>query len=406
MLPLNQWRILKRRCNVHDSNYMNSTSPILIVGGGPVGLALAIALQQKNIPFKVLEARAQGASHQDKRALALSYGTKQILEMLGVWTAVEPHATAIETIHISQRGGLGRTKLNAHEHQLPALGYVVSYGALMQSMDSAIEHAHIMYEAVAREILPHDSHAEVRFDYAGQLHQLTSVLLVIADGGRSLEDIPGLIRETKAYGHDALVSKVQAELPHRNIAYERFTSDGPMALLPNGARDFSLVWTGEKAIVDRLLSLDEASFLQELHQAFGDRVGQFLSVEKRMSFPLKLSSLSMADTPHVVVIGNAAQTMHPVAGQGFNVGMRDAWTLVGQLVQTPHSDWGTSAMLSAYRQQRKPDTQGGLLFTDFLVNVFTNPTLGVATLRGLGLAMMEYLPPVKRLLVNKMSFGK
>ena len=385
---------------------MNTSEPILIVGGGPVGLALALSLQQKAIPFKVLEARAQGASHQDKRALALSYGTKQILESLGVWAQVEQHATAIETIHISQRGGFGRTKLNAHEHRLPALGYVVSYGALMQALDTAINHQHIMYEASAKEILPNENYAEVHFDYAQQAHQLTSPLLVIADGGRSLEQIPGLVRETKAYGHDALVSKVRAELPHGHIAYERFTPSGPMALLPNGVHDFSLVWTGEKAMVDRLLTLDDATFLQELHEAFGDRVGQFLSVEKRMSFPLKLSSLSEVETPHVVVIGNAAQTMHPVAGQGFNVGMRDAWTLIDAVTKSPANHWGTATMLSAYRQQRQSDTRGGLLFTDFLVNVFTNPMLGVAALRGLGLAMMEYLPPVKRLLVNKMSFGK
>lgn len=276
----------------------------------------------------------------------------------------------------------------------------------MQALDAAIDHQHVMYEAVAREILPHDSDAEVHFDYAGQSHRLSSSLMVIADGGRSLEEIPGLVRETKAYGHDALVSKVHADLPHQNIAYERFTPSGPMALLPNGEHDFSLVWTGEKSMVDRLLSLDDATFLQELHEAFGDRVGQFLSVEKRMSFPLKLSSLSVTDTPHLVVIGNAAQTMHPVAGQGFNVGMRDASTLVSMLVQTSPMDWGNSTMLKAYRQQRQSDTRGGLLFTDFLVNVFTNPMLGVATLRDLGLAMMQYLPPVKRLLVNKMSFGK
>jgi 2-octaprenyl-6-methoxyphenol hydroxylase len=385
---------------------MMHSNPILIVGGGPVGLALALSLQQKNMPFKVLEARAQGASHQDKRALALSYGTKQILETLGVWSNVATHATAIDTIHISQRGGFGRTKLNAHEHQLPALGYVVSYGALMQALDSAINHQHVMYEAIAREILPQQNHAEVHFDYAAQPQQLCSAMVVIADGGRSLDEIPGLVRETKAYGHDALVSKVRAQMPHRNIAYERFTPTGPMALLPNGEHDFSLVWTGEKSMVDRLLFLDDTTFLQELYQAFGDRVGQFLRVEKRMSFPLKLSSLSMVETPHVVVIGNAAQTMHPVAGQGFNVGMRDAWTLVGLLAKTPSNEWGTSKMLDSYRQHRQTDTRGGLLFTDFLVNVFTNQTLGVATMRGLGLALLEYLPPVKRLLVNKMSFGK
>lgn len=385
---------------------MTHSDSILIVGGGPVGLALALSLQQKSIPFKVLEARAQGASHQDKRALALSYGTKQILETLGVWTQVAAYATAINTIHISQRGGWGRAKLHAHEHQLPALGYVVSYGALMQALDSSLDHAHVIYEASAHGIQPGKDSATVSFEHAGQLHTYHSPLLVIADGGRSLEDIPGLMRETKAYGHDALVSKVKAEVPHLNVAYERFTPSGPMALLPNGERDFSLVWTGDKAMVDSLLALDDAVFLQALHEAFGDRVGKFVSIEKRMSFPLKLSSLSMTDTPHVVVVGNAAQTMHPVAGQGFNVGMRDAWTLAGLVAQSSAKEWGSTNMLATYRQERHADTRGGLLFTDFLVNIFTNRMLGVAGLRGLGLAMMECLPPVKRLLVNKMSFGK
>jgi 2-octaprenyl-6-methoxyphenol hydroxylase len=385
---------------------MNTTDAIVIVGGGPVGLALALALQQKAIPFKVLEARPQGAAHQDTRALALSYGTKLILERLGVWARVEPLATAIQTIHISQRGGLGRTKLQAQEHQLPALGYVVSYGALMQALDSAIDHQHVLYQAAARAIFPRDHHAEVSFEVAGKTEQLRSALLVIADGGRSLEEVPGLMRETKAYGHDALVSKVKAEMSHNNVAYERFTATGPMALLPNGASDFSLVWTGEKDMVDRLLTLDDATFLSELHAAFGDRVGQFLSIEKRMSFPLKLSSLSMTDAAHVVVIGNAAQTMHPVAGQGFNVGMRDAWTLVDLIANTSAAQLGGAPMLAEYRQRRQADTRGGLLFTDFLVNVFTNQTLGVASLRGLGLAMLQHFPPIKRVLVNKMSFGK
>lgn len=147
---------------------MTNSEPIVIIGGGPVGLALALSLQQKSIPFKLIEARAQGASHQDKRALALSYGTKQILETLGVWAPVEAQATAIDTIHISQRGGWGRAKLQAHEHRLPALGYVVSYGALMHALDSAIDHANIMYEAIARQIDPGTQTATVMFDYAGR----------------------------------------------------------------------------------------------------------------------------------------------------------------------------------------------------------------------------------------------
>lgn len=385
---------------------VSKAQPIVIVGGGPVGLALALALQQQQLPVTVLESRAQGASHQDQRALALSYGTKLILEKLGVWSAVAPHTTAIDSIHISQRGGLGRSKLKASEHGLPALGYVVAYGALMQALDGAVNHADIRYGASATSIRHQAEFAEVEFDDAGVMQLMTSPLLVVADGGRSLEDIPGITRETKAYGHDALVSKVSCELPHDNIAYERFTPSGPMALLPNGARDFSLVWTGEKALIDRLLTLDDARFLAELHTAFGDRVGRFLSVQKRMSFPLKLSQLNAASTPHLLVVGNAAQTMHPVAGQGFNVGMRDAWALANLIQQTSADAWGGSAMLSAYQQQRQRDSQGGLLFTDFLVNVFSNDRLGFAPLRGAGLGLLHMLPPVKRFLVNKMSYGK
>ncbi len=179
-----------------------------------------------------------------------------------------------------------------------------------------------------------------------------------------------------------------------------------MALLPNGDRDFSLVWTGEKISIDRLLSLDDATFLMELHHAFGDRVGQFLTVQKRMSFPLVKSQLENNNIPHMVVIGNSAQTMHPVAGQGFNVGLRDAAALIKQLSATPTAEWGSPAMLEAYGKTRVRDTKGGLLFTDFLVSVFTNDVIGISGMRSAGLGLFDVLKPVKDALVSKMSYGK
>jgi 2-octaprenyl-6-methoxyphenol hydroxylase len=379
---------------------------VVIVGGGPVGLVLAISMQQQGLPVKVLEARQQGAAYQDKRALALSYGSKMILDKLGVWSAVEAEVTSINTIHVSQRGSLGRTKLHAAEHDLPALGYVVSYGALMQALDGALNADDVLYEAAANAIRQNDEIAEVDFTLAGDSISLSCPLLVIAEGGRGLDNMPSLKRDTKAYGHDALVSKVSCELPHQNIAYERFTPSGPMALLPNGERDFSLVWTGEKASIDRLLMLDDATFLDELHHAFGDRVGRFLTIQKRMSFPLVKSQLETNTTPHMVVIGNSAQTMHPVAGQGFNVGLRDATALIKQLLATPESDWGTQAMLEAYAKTRVRDTKGGLLFTDFLVTIFTNEWVGVSGLRSIGLGLLDVLNPAKKILVSKMSYGK
>jgi 2-octaprenyl-6-methoxyphenol hydroxylase len=185
---------------------MHNPTPV-IVGGGPVGSVLALTLQQKNLPYTMLEARAKGASHQDTRALALSYGSRLILEKLGVWDAVQTKATAISSIHISQRGGFGRTKLSASEHKLPALGYVVAYGALAQALDAALDTNNVLYEAEATRILPNQTASEVIFTQKNQQQTIASQLLIIADGGRSLGEIDGIKKETKEYGHDALVSK-------------------------------------------------------------------------------------------------------------------------------------------------------------------------------------------------------
>ena len=395
----------------------------IIVGGGPVGAVLALSLQQKGVAFTMLEARSKGASHSDTRALALSYGSRLILEKLNIWQAVAVKATAIHTIHISQRGGFGRTKLNAADQNMPALGYVLPYGALTQALDAALDSAlekhkqnseqasRILYEAVANNVDTSDFEATVSFTQMAKnsentLSTLSSSLVIIADGGRNFGEIAGVEKETKEYGHDALVSKVKAELPHDNIAYERFTPTGPMALLPNGERDFSLVWTGEKATIDAMLKLDDATFLAQLHQAFGDRVGKFLSIEKRMSFPLKLSRLKSSTNAHLVIIGNAAQTMHPVAGQGFNVGLRDAQTLADMVINTPQAQWGNVEMLQRYSRLRSRDTRGGVIFTDLLVNLFSNDIAGLSGLRGAGLGALELLQPVKNVLIGKMSFGK
>jgi 2-octaprenyl-6-methoxyphenol hydroxylase len=404
-MPLKQWRILRRICQA-----MHKSESIVIVGGGPVGAVLALSLQQQGIPFIMLEAREKGASNQDKRALALSYGSRLILEKLNVWHAVEASATAINTIHISQRGGLGRTKLTASEHKLPAIGYVVSYGTLTKALDAVLDTSSVIYGAEATHIQPSSEMSTVTFKQEEASEALSAALLVIADGGRSLSDIEGIQKETKEYGHDALVTKVTSELPHNNIAYERFTPEGPMALLPNGqskdSHEFSLVWTGLQANIHAVSGLDDLTFLDQLHKTFGDRVGKFLSVEKRMCFPLKLSTLKPSTAPHLAIIGNAAQTMHPVAGQGFNVGLRDAWTLADLIVNTPRKNWGDAAMLANYSQARKRDTRGGILFTDLLVNVFGNEIIGLQAIRGAGLGVLELLKPAKSFLVSKMSFGK
>jgi 2-octaprenyl-6-methoxyphenol hydroxylase len=382
---------------------------IVIVGGGPVGATLALLLAKQGVGVTVLEARKQRAAYNESRALALSYGSKRILEKLGVWGSLAKSATAINTIHVSQKGSLGRSKLQASDYQQEALGYVLSYGALSDGLDVELANqslVNFVFEASAEQIAHTSTHASVTYAHQGESHTFNSRLVVLADGGRSLDEIAGLVKQTKEYGHDALISKVSAELPHCNVAYERFTANGPMALLPNGARDFSLVWTGKKEYVNALLELSDAEFLAQFHEQFGDRVGQFLNVEKRMAFPLKLSQLKTTDTPHLVVIGNAAQTMHPVAGQGFNVGLRDAESLAQSIATAAPADLGCQQMLADYRASRQSDTKNGLLFTDFLVNIFSNDIVGVNGLRSAGLGFFDVIKPIKQHLVSKMSYGK
>ena len=298
--------------------------------------------------------------------------------------------------------------MQAQDHGQPALGYVLAYGALSAALDGALaDHEQIcaIYKAEVTGIQPGIEAATVTFTHRNDEQYLSARLAVLADGGRSLGETPGLKRETRDYGHDALVTKVQGELAHDNIAYERFTPAGPLALLPNGARDFSLVWTGKKEEITSLLKLSDDEFLVRLHRHFGDRVGRFMQVGKRMSFPLQLSYLNPVIAPHLAVIGNAAQTMHPVAGQGFNVGLRDAWELAGAIAATTPAAWGTDAMLEDYQKMRKADTQGGIVFTDFLVNVFSNDMAGLSAIRGAGLGLLDIVRPAKTQLIKKMSFG-
>ncbi|HSH98314.1 MAG: FAD-dependent monooxygenase [Methylophilaceae bacterium] len=389
------------------------SEPILIVGGGPVGATLALALQHltaqtSGINVTLLEARPQGAAHADQRALALSYGSRLILERLGLWGELEHKVTPIHTIHISQRGSLGRSRLKAEDYEQDALGYVVAYGDLSAALDHALSElpqVNILHGATAESIRPSPSEASVVFKHEDATHEVKSPLVVLADGGKSLGEIEGLKRNTKEYGHDALVTKVSAEYPHDNIAYERFIPSGPVALLPNGPRDFSLVWTGRSDDVKALSTLDDATFLSQLHDHFGDRVGRFLKVEKRLTFPLKLSYLEQVTAPHLVVIGNAAQTMHPVAGQGFNVGLRDAWQLAQTISATSTDELGNEAMMSTYQRGRKTDTKRGMLITDFMVNLFSNDLIGIAPARGLAIGLLDLVKPAKQHFVSKMSFG-
>ncbi len=383
---------------------MTQTCDIAIIGGGPVGSALARALKDSAFSVRLLEARTGASS--DARALALSYGSRLLLERLGAWDALQ-HVSAIRTIHVSQKQGFGRTLLRASEMNVPELGYVLPY----PSLHKALQYGHAMQGANVTGIESDANHATIRYrqactepdDADGEEHELSARLAILADGGKLLADrYPPKMRD---YGQSALISHVTCTDPKPDTAFERFTPDGPLALLPY-MDGYELVWTAPHERMEQMLAWDDARFLHELHCHFGDRVGRFRSAGKRSSFPLGLKKAKdQAPMPRVVLIGNAAQTMHPVAGQGFNMGLRDAWELAQEILDARPESLGTEEMLAGYRRSRLADREGGTGFTDSLVRLFSNDLPIVSQLRSASLTALDCMPFVKKFVARRMMFG-
>jgi 2-octaprenyl-6-methoxyphenol hydroxylase len=378
---------------------VTSRNEVLIVGAGPVGAVCALALQQQGITAQVLEAQAADA-RADTRILALSHGSRLILERLGVWDRLDG-VTPITRIHISQRGALGVARLSAEEVKVPALGYVLPYAMLTAALKQALADAGIAVEyGVAAERIESDASAATLHTATGR--SVSAPLVVVADGGRG-ESAPEP-KISRDYAQMAVVCEVQTELPHANQAYERFTPEGPAALLPKGDR-YALVWTASNADAERIVTLPDDEFLAALYRHFGGRQGRFLAASPRKTFPLKLAYAGSEAADRVVRIGNAAQTLHPVAGQGFNIGLRDAWELATLCGDTAADEIGSAAMLRAYARGRRVDVLGGVGFTEFLLRTFGNDIGPLRHARGLGLLAMEMFPPLKTFVARRMMFG-
>ena len=360
---------------------------VAIAGGGPVGGALALALSGSAISVARI---ADGAEVAD-RPIALSHGSRLILERLGAWG---PRGTAIETIHVSQQG-FGRTVIRSSDYGLPALGYVVSYSELVAQLagrTSIVSGTLASWEASGDEVA-------LRLDLNGRSARLRARLLVLADGGMTR----GSERVTD-YRQRAVVAKVSAERASPGMAWERFTAEGPLALLPSGDRH-ALVWSVSPATAEDLCNLPEGEFLGRLRAGFGGRLGEFLSTGPRSSFPLSLRRGAVRLSPRVLAVGNAAQTLHPVAGQGLNLGLRDAWELARMLLDAAREEIGAPAFLSRYARKRTLDRYAGMGFTDFLVRVFSNSVPPLALARGAGLALLDVVPPARHFLARRMIFG-
>jgi 2-octaprenyl-6-methoxyphenol hydroxylase len=376
---------------------------IAIIGAGPVGAALALALRASSLRVCLLEARG-AANSADARALALSYGSRLLLARLGVWDQLHD-VTAIRSIHISQQHGFGRTLLRATELQVPELGYVLPYPALQTALNQTLASTGItpIYGANVTGLSGEPEHAIIHYQQNGTEHTIHTHLAVVADGGKLLaQQHPPEVHD---YGQSALITHVTCTAAQPDRAFERFTAQGPMALLPfkNG---YELVWTASHQAAQQMLVWDEAEFLHELQQQFGDRVGNFLTIGKRSCFALGLKRApQQVPMPHTVLLGNAAQTLHPVAGQGFNLGLRDAWELAELILDSPPESIGTTAMLGTYRAGRSIDREAGIRFTDSLVKLFSNDLPLVSAGRAAALTALDCLPLAKKFVARRMMFG-
>jgi 2-octaprenyl-6-methoxyphenol hydroxylase len=367
--------------------------PVVIIGGGPVGMSLALALHKLGVAAEIHDLRPRGAAAGDQRILALSHGSQQILAGLGVWADIK--ATSILNIHVSQRGAAGRTKISAREEGLDALGYVAASSRIATALDQALNAANISYVGDSRLLESRPGDDSIALDCSDG--ELTTQLVAYAEG--RIGDAEHVIE--RDYGQHALICRLTPVSPHQGTAWERFTSHGPFALLPHEG-DYAAVYTCAPAEAERLKTLPDHELLAHLQSEFGPRV-QFNAVHNRFIYPLGLRYRQQPTAPRQVWLGNAAQTLHPVAGQGFNLALRDCMALAHCL--SGAADPGAPEVLVRYAASRKLDRCGTIGITDSLIRVFSNDNPLLKHARGAGLIALDMLPPLRSFLARRMMFG-
>lgn len=389
----------------------NHQFDITIVGGGMVGISLALLLaQQKRWKVLVLESQPinQGETPQyspsfDARSTALSWSSRCVFEKMGIWQKIHQQAQAISSIHVSDRGHIGMTRLNAEEANVDALGYVVENSWLGSVLMQQLTEEDISLKGAVKitSIEPKAQSMELAIESDGQQQLINSQLLVVADGGDSAcAKMLGIQQHSKAYDHSAIIANISLDQPHNKVAYERFTNQGPMALLPltdyKNSHRCALVWTQPSDKADELMASDDSVFLSQLQTDFGHRLGQFKQVGERVSYPLALTTSEEQVRRRLVVVGNAAHSLHPVAGQGFNLSLRDIECLSQCLANQPSkTDVGELGPLLNYQHQREKDQRNTLIFTDNLTKLFGLSSSLVALGRNSGLLMMDLIPTLR-----------
>ena len=379
---------------------------VVIAGGGMVGTSLALALSPLGLRIAMVEAVARGAAMQpsfDDRSTALSRSTQRMFEAMGLWDGIRATSTAIRSIHVSDKGRFGFSHIDADEQKVDALGYVVInrvLGEVLHEALSADRSIEFLCPARITSLAPAPETVTTTVIHdGGDTRQLVSRLVVAADGANSsVREMMGISAVQTRYGQHAVVGNLSAEKPLENVAYERFTDVGPLALLPVADERAAFIWTVADGDAARVIELDDEAFLSELQSAFGNRLGTFSRVGKRAAYPLSLSKALRLTATRSVLVGNAAHGLHPVAAQGFNLGMRDVAALcdcIADACGSKDADIGDQELLRRFASWRKSDQSKLVRFTDGLVRLFRSERLPLRLLRNVGMLGFDFIPGVR-----------
>jgi len=394
---------------------------VIIVGAGMVGASFACALTRpatvgQAVPRVLLVEAAPislaGPPRQpgfDSRSTVLSASSRDALERLGLWESLAPQAQPIDQILVSDQGRFGSVRMSAQEQKVPALGYVIENGLLGQRFNKALletDRFELRASTRVRELRPVPGGMQLVLEDSDEV--LRAPLVVLAEGGRSdLAAKLGIEQRIQPYGQSAVIANIGHALPHEGRAWERFTPKGPLAMLPlpdyEGEHRCALVWTQRPEDVEAVMALSDAEFLARLQNDFGHTLGKLYKVGTRALFPLNLTVASEQVRPNLALLGNVAHTLHPVAGQGFNLALRDAMALaqsVRSAIATGEAP-GNFNRLQAYEHEVAGDQETTIAFSHHLVSLFSSDRLGLGLARQLAMAGLDHLSPLRRLLAQQ-----
>ncbi|MET1256148.1 2-octaprenyl-6-methoxyphenyl hydroxylase [Aliikangiella maris] len=382
---------------------------IVIVGGGMAGLTAALCFAQHNLSIGLIEAVEPKSCHTpgfDQRAIALSASSIRIFKSLGAWPLIRGLAQPIEHIHVSDQGQCQFTRLDAKAHNLDQFGAVIpldAVGPILWRQVAKKSNISLFCPATPVSINQHESKCTLSFEISGQSGILQTSLLIAADGTFSkIAQLCGIDVARKPYAQTAVIANIKTQKPHRNCAFERFTPQGPLALLPLQNNQMSLVWCHDSTHAESIMAKNDEDFMADLQQEFGYRLGQILKVSERYSYPLALHQTKAFSRGRVLMLGNAAHTLHPIAGQGFNLGLRDVAVANDLILQAKSNEFslGDPQFMQQYQMLRASDWQLTVGATDGLVKLFSNDWLPVSLLRSKALGLINLLPFAKQQLVN------